>query len=329
MFAKTLRKLSPLFAATLALALTAIGRGADTNTPPDLLAHTIQGKDAAAAWSELEQSSYSPPTPASWETNAPSDAEKQKFFLPYVSAAADKAKDFYSKFPKDTNAGKARLLEFRLIVLSIRMGATNQDARLSAAEKSVLGEPSIGGEDRAAVLFVAAQNSQPDQARIMLQEITNTAPEGEIKEASADLLKKMENLGKHLDIQFTSVDGRPVDLAALKGKVVLVDFWATWCPPCRAEVPNVVKSYEQFHDKGFEVIGISLDKEKDQLTGFTKDNKMAWPQFFDGQYWNNKYAVQFGIHSIPTMWLVDKKGALRNIDAAENLAENVQRLLAE
>src|SRR5271170_2946664 len=111
-----------------------------------------------------------------------------------------------------------------------------------------------------------------------------------------------------LDLKFTAVDGSQVDLANLRGKVVLIDFWATWCPPCRGEVPNVVAAYQKYHDQGFEVIGISLDQDKDALLSFTKQNGMVWPQYFDGKGWDNTVSKSFGIDSIPAMWLVDKKG---------------------
>ena len=95
------------------------------------------------------------------------------------------------------------------------------------------------------------------------------------------------------------------------------------------EVPDVKKTYDQFHANGFEIVGISLDKDKDKLTQFVANHKMEWPQFFDGLYWQNKYARQFGIESIPAMWLIDKKGALRVVDARADLSGAVQRLLAE
>src|SRR6204780_1062417 len=70
---------------------------------------------------------------------------------------------------------------------------------------------------------------------------------------------------KPLDLKYTAVDGTKVDLATMRGKVVLVDFWATWCPPCRGEVPNVVAAYKKYHDKGFNIVGISLDQDKSAL----------------------------------------------------------------
>ena len=140
------------------------------------------------------------------------------------------------------------------------------------------------------------------------------------------LAHAQKNIPQPVGIKFTSVDGREVDLAKLHGKVVLIDFWATWCPPCRGEVPHVVEAYKKFHDKGFEIIGISLDKSKEALVNFTKENGMTWPQYLDA---DNGISEKNGIESIPTMWLIDKQGRLATTDAREDLAGQVERLLAK
>ena len=80
---------------------------------------------------------------------------------------------------------------------------------------------------------------------------------------------------------------------------------------------------------GFEIVGLSFDNEKEALDNFLKKEKMAWPQYFDGEGWKNKFGQEFGINSIPTMWLIDKKGILRDLNAREGLAEKVGKLLAE
>jgi thiol-disulfide isomerase/thioredoxin len=171
----------------------------------------------------------------------------------------------------------------------------------------------IGGEKSVTILKEVAASNAPEQ----------------LKKMAASVLKTQERIGQPLDIKFKSVDGREVDLAKLKGKVVLVDFWATWCAPCVAEVPKVVETYGKLHPKGFEIIGISFDQEQEALEQFVKRKQMPWPQYFDGEGWGNKFGREYGISGIPAMWLVDKKGNLRDLNAREDLAGKVEKLLAE
>jgi len=102
----------------------------------------------------------------------------------------------------------------------------------------------------------------------------------------------------------TDLSGRKLSLADYKGKVVLLDFWATWCPPCRAEVPNLVKTYKANHGRGFDVIGISLDRDKAELKSYIKQNGMTWRQVYDG---DTRYAIanKFGVQAIPATYLID------------------------
>jgi formylglycine-generating enzyme required for sulfatase activity/thiol-disulfide isomerase/thioredoxin len=140
--------------------------------------------------------------------------------------------------------------------------------------------------------------------------------------------RPVTDAGAPMDLKFTAVDGRTVDLATLRGKVVLVDFWASWCQPCLLEIPRVVEAYHKFHDKGFEIVGISFDRDKIALRRTTGQKRMTWPQYFDGKVWQNDYALKYGIHSIPTMWLIDKKGRVATTNGRNDLAGQVEKLLA-
>ena len=159
--------------------------------------------------------------------------------------------------------------------------------------------------------------------------IASQAAPTQAKEQAVSLRKKIEREGRPLALKFTGFDGRAVDLAALKGKVVLIDFWATWCGPCVQELPNVKATYARLHGKGFEILGISLDSSREQLNAFLQKEQMPWPQFFDGKGWENEISRGFEVTGIPTMWLVDKKGIVRDVFARHNLAAKVEKLLAE
>jgi thiol-disulfide isomerase/thioredoxin len=125
-----------------------------------------------------------------------------------------------------------------------------------------------------------------------------------------------------------TTDEKELTLARFKGKVLLVDFWATWCPPCRGEVPALAKAYKTFKDKGFEIVGISFDKEKTAFDTYLKENDMPWPQYFDGKGWENEVGPTYGIQSIPAMYLIDGTGKVISTDLRDGkLEEELSKLL--
>ncbi len=336
--------------------------------------------DADKAWSVFEKASQRPTPPEAWRTKRPTPEEIAKFRVllgEHAVKSADQAKDFYTRFPKDTHAAKAREREFELLSSAMQFGNTNRLARLQVLEAERLKNPNLSEEERFKIRLKSVQtkaNSRETEgtaavvaeyekgvrslqqefpkrtevyqmlleladastafgggnARAMAQEVADSpAAPPTVKEAAKLLLKKLNLVGKPVPIKFTSVDGREIDLAKLRGKVVLIDFWATWCGPCVAELPNVKAAYEKLSPKGFEIIGLSFDENKTALTQFIAKEKLAWPQYFDGKGWQNKFAVEFGINSIPAMWLIDKNGNLRDLNGREDLTKKVEKLLDE
>jgi thiol-disulfide isomerase/thioredoxin len=120
--------------------------------------------------------------------------------------------------------------------------------------------------------------------------------------------------GEEIEITGPTLSGDTFDLRSLRGKVVLVDFWATWCGPCIAEHPNILAAYERHHNAGFEVVGVSLDQSREALSNFVQKHKIPWPQIFfpetADQGWKNPLARKYGINSIPTLFLVNREGRI-------------------
>lgn len=146
------------------------------------------------------------------------------------------------------------------------------------------------------------------------------------------MYRRLTLLGKPMEISGTLLDGKPVDWESYRGKVVLVDFWATWCGPCRAEIPNVLEMYEAYHDKGFDVLGISLDDTSEAAEKYVAENKLPWASVFpkneDERGWNNPLVGYYGITGIPTAILVGKDGKVVNMNArGPVLGEELEKLL--
>lgn len=182
-------------------------------------------------------------------------------------------------------------------------------------------------------MLVAIAQRSPEKQRKELATVvigSKGAPE-EVKTLASHILVGTEpyEIGRPLDIHFTAIDGRDVDLSKLKGKVVMIEFWSASSRPCVALMPEVKSLYEKLHPRGFEIIGISLDSRESLLRNYLKKNPLPWPSYFDGKGWQNQYSLRYGVFTVPAMWVVDRRGDLRTVDARRKMEEIVTQLLDE
>jgi peroxiredoxin len=147
---------------------------------------------------------------------------------------------------------------------------------------------------------------------LSLSEKLRSGPAGKEMAEKIEIAKKT-GVGR-MAMDFTQNDtlGNPVSLSSFKGKYVLIDFWASWCGPCRQENPNVVKAFNNYKDKGFTVLGVSLDQPnaKDKWMKAIHDDNLTWTQVSDLKFWGNAVAVQYGIQAIPQNFLIDPQGKI-------------------
>jgi peroxiredoxin len=133
-----------------------------------------------------------------------------------------------------------------------------------------------------------------------------------------------------VDLSLPDLNGKMVSLSELKGKVVLIDFWASWCGPCRHNNPHLVKLYNKYHSKGLEIFGISLDEDIDDWKKAVRHDKLIWIQVIDDKGWQAPSAYAFGVDMIPTSFLIDRQGVIRTINAeGADLESNIRDLLKD
>lgn len=152
-------------------------------------------------------------------------------------------------------------------------------------------------------------------SKMEIRDIVNNASEKFPTHTALQNVKKSLPATQAKDFTQPDANGNPVSLSQFRGKYVLVDFWASWCKPCRMDNPNVVKAYNEFKDKNFTILGVSLDQNKDAWQKAIQQDNLAWTQVSDLKFWNNEAAALYGVDAIPYNVLIDPNGNI----IAENL----------
>jgi peroxiredoxin len=252
----------------------------------------------------------------------------------------------YNEITKKKNIQMDSLNQaFQAIVQTIKMDSLKMDSLSDIFEKpfnsimdtynASMGEKILKNSDKYASM-IAIQGMEPDK----YSEVYKKLDEGLSKKFPSDkgvkifhdVVNKMlaTTIGQEApEIVLPTPDDKELALSSFKGKIVLVDFWASWCGPCRKEMPNVVKAYAKYKDKGFEIYGVSLDQDKARWVEAIAKDGITWPQVSDLKYWDSYAAKLYAVEGIPYTVLLDKEGKIiaKNLRGAE-LEKAIEKAIA-
>jgi thiol-disulfide isomerase/thioredoxin len=194
---------------------------------------------------------------------------------------------------------------------------------MPAIERLIAAHPKDprGGE----LLFMIASNPGQPSDPAIIDRIIKDYPDTDAGRMAAGQKRLATAIGKPFELEFDDITtGRHISMKDLKGKVVVVDFWATWCGPCVSMMPEMKRLYAEYKKRGVEFVGVSLDEPKedgglDALKTFIKENEITWPQYYQGNSWGGKFSASWGISMVPTVFVVDREGNLLNTQASGGL----------
>lgn len=285
----------------------------------------------------------------------------------YNARRAEAAKAFYDAYPDDPSA--MDILEERWVSL-IQSGHASEvdkeaqqiiaanpntpksiDARYIRAIAVLMTQPETNAEEPLVEDFIKAAPNDERGGQLLYRQaslvtdqkvshklyrrVIDGYPKSNYGRMAAGALRQVDGLGKPFDLDFTdAITGKPVSVAAMKGKVVVIDFWATWCGPCVQEMPHMKDLYSRYKNRGVEFVGVSLDAPEPQngltlLKDFVRQNEIPWPQYYQGNGWDSTFSSSWGIQAIPSVFLIDSDGNLHSTDANDSLERMIQLLLEQ
>jgi len=231
------------------------------------------------------------------------------------------------KNPKIVNSRQSRLYyDYSNQISSTK----NQSKRVEIVKKMIDENPS----SPVCIFFIDILGS--DNYYSYYQKLSNGLKPYSYNPLVKEFINKTKNIKKLAvgneapDIALPNPDGKIVKLSSLRGNYVLIDFWASWCRPCRAENPNNVKLYQKYHDKGFEIYGVSLDRDKNSWLKAIKDDNLTWTQVSDLKFWKSEGAKIYNVKAIPHTVLLDKNGKIiANGLRGHNLTKKLEEIFGE
>jgi peroxiredoxin len=251
--------------------------------------------------------------------------DEYKSYIASNKVLTDKYSQVYLAFQTANRAGDtAQVSIIRNRIDSITAAMTNNQKNFVRNNPSSFVTPSILGS--------LAVEMEAEELELMLSGLDSTIaalPQIKTLKERVAVMKVVAVGQKAPDFTMNDVDGKPVTLSSKTGyKLLLIDFWAAWCGPCRRENPNVVKVYNEFHKKGFDILGVSLDREKEAWLKAISDDKLTWTHVSDLQYWQNAAAKLYAVNAIPANFLLDETGTIigRNL-RGEDLYKKVNEVL--